>query len=302
MTGSEESEHIVKYDLNSPFTLSPAVIMQIKNMSNKNAAALSSFLSSAAHTPFEVFLCRCSELTFSDYQNIYHDGTSIVSVITSEFSKSRLVISADCNMTSIILDCVLGNHTPGPYSIERVSDLERLLCEKFLSSLLKYADNLFSGYDISLSEAVHERNYSRDNSKQTWAVCSYRVCTGSVSGVLSFCIPSVFINKMIKNDALPDMPDTKITGSLKENAKSSPDSSIAEAVRNSAVTVKGVITGTEVTLRDILSLHSGDIITLDAPVNRNAEVLVDGVHVFDAQPGMKSKNKALKITKVYDNQ
>ncbi|MFO1349984.1 MAG: flagellar motor switch protein FliM [Gammaproteobacteria bacterium] len=71
---------------------------------------------------------------------------------------------------------------------------------------------------------------------------------------------------------------------------------LGEGVKNSPVTVRALIGGTELSLREVLSLQAGDFIPLDDAMNAILEV--DGVPVHAGHYGVAHGRRAVKIDRV----
>jgi flagellar motor switch protein FliM len=73
---------------------------------------------------------------------------------------------------------------------------------------------------------------------------------------------------------------------------------IEKGVQSTSVPVKAVLGRTTVTVRDVLELQPGDVMTLDTGVNEELEVRVGDLLKFYGIPGVKKNKVAVRITRV----
>jgi len=52
-------------------------------------------------------------------------------------------------------------------------------------------------------------------------------------------------------------------------------------------------------VRELLELQFGDVLSVDKGVNDEVDVLVGDILKFKARPGVKGKKSALRVTQVY---
>jgi flagellar motor switch protein FliM len=68
-------------------------------------------------------------------------------------------------------------------------------------------------------------------------------------------------------------------------------------VANASVEVRALLAQTTITMRDLLSLQVGDLITTEKPEAQDLLILVEGRNKFQGQVGKLRENKAVRITK-----
>jgi flagellar motor switch protein FliM len=68
-------------------------------------------------------------------------------------------------------------------------------------------------------------------------------------------------------------------------------------VTNASVEVRALLAQTKITMRDLLSLQVGDLITTDKPEAQDLLILVEGKNKFQGQVGKLRENKAVRITR-----
>ena len=74
---------------------------------------------------------------------------------------------------------------------------------------------------------------------------------------------------------------------------------ISAAVLRASVGVTAMLAETTITLRDMMEMSVGDVISTDKPASQNVVVSVEGERKFLAQIGQHKGKRALRIVRAY---
>jgi len=75
---------------------------------------------------------------------------------------------------------------------------------------------------------------------------------------------------------------------------------IIKQISRSNFKIEAILANTTVNLSEILSIHKGDVLLLNAPIEKNISLMVNNEKLFDGKMGIINHRKAVKICNVYD--
>jgi flagellar motor switch protein FliM len=81
----------------------------------------------------------------------------------------------------------------------------------------------------------------------------------------------------------------------KTHASSAEQSRVLRLLRNSSLTLEGLMEGQTLRVEDLLDLQEGHLLTFDYPVDRPIDLLVNGTHKYRAQVVSTGKKRACLI-------
>ena len=124
------------------------------------------------------------------------------------------------------------------------------------------------------------------NSSEILAVTSLKITIGNLTGTLHLVLPCTMLES-VRGPLLASLNQEHPT----QNERLA--RLLGEGVKDSRVTVRGLLTETELTLRELLSIQVGDFIPLDTPSTAILEA--EGVPVYAGPYGVAQGWRALKI-------
>jgi flagellar motor switch protein FliM len=158
-------------------------------------------------------------------------------------------------------------------------------------------NNAWSNY----IEIDHKLNLIETNSRsiqtiqpdESVAIVVIEITLDDLKGNMNICLPATSLEEIFKvfNSKYVRIP-RKDDPEVEQLRKSG----IMYHLKDSPLVVSAILGDTEITLRELLSLQSGDIIPLDTPVEQNKISLnVEGTPWFTGVLGSKKKKYAVKI-------
>lgn len=294
---------VKEYDFMSPKKFSREQLKLLDNIFDSFARTFSLQLSSMLRIACQMEILQVEEEEYREFNNALNDSV-LVAVIGMHNEENRIddkqiLMEMSRTVSFSIMDRLLGGSGMG-YQIDRdYTDIELSLLEYLFKQVLGLLKNAWSNY----IEIDHTLDMIETNSRlmqsiqpdESVAIIVIEITLDTLKGNMNICLPAssleeifrVFNSKYVK---IPKKDDPEVEQQRKD--------AIMHSLKNSPLNVSAVLGKTQITLRDLLNLQTGDIIPLDTPVENNMVVVnVERSPWFTGVIGSKKKKYAVKIEK-----
>ncbi|HEX3018383.1 MAG TPA: flagellar motor switch protein FliM [Caproicibacter sp.] len=298
------AQKIKEYDFLSPKKFTREQIRFLQNIFESFARLLSLYLSGQLRISCQAEVLQVEEEEYKEFGNALNDSVlvSVMGLHSSEYNieDKQILLEMSRPISFSILDKLLGGNGSG-YLINRdYTEIEISLLEylfKQVTGLLKDSWNNY--FDVGFSMDSIETNAQMIQFIQpdeSVAIVVVEIMLNDLKGNLNICLPASSLEEIFKGfDSkyvkVNKRDDPKVEKRRKDN--------ILLQLKDTPLTVAAVLGETEVTLKELLELRSGDIIPLDTHVSDGSiTVNVEKLHWFTGTIGTKKKNYAVRIDKV----
>lgn len=298
------AQKIKEYDFLSPKKFTREQIRFLQNIFESFARLLSLYLSGQLRISCQAEVLQVEEEEYKEFGNALNDSVlvSVMGLHSSEYNieDKQILLEMSRPISFSILDKLLGGNGSG-YLINRdYTEIELSLLEylfKQVTGLLKDSWNNY--FDVGFSMDSIETNAQMIQFIQpdeSVAIVVVEIMLNDLKGNLNICLPASSLEEIFKGfDSkyvkVNKRDDPKVEKRRKDN--------ILLQLKDTPLTVAAVLGETEVTLKELLELRSGDIIPLDTHVSDGSiTVNVEKLHWFTGTIGTKKKNYAVRIDKV----
>ncbi len=294
---------VKEYDFMSPKKFSREQLKLLDNVFDSFARMFSLQIAGMLRTSCQMEILQVEEEDYREFNNALSDSV-MVGVIGMHNDENRIddkqiLLELSRPVSFSIMDRMLGGTGAG-YQVERdYTEIELSLMEYLFKQVMTLLKNAWSNY----IEIEHSLDMIETNSRliqfippdESVAIVVIEITLDNLKGNMNICLPAssleevfkVFNSKYVK---LPRKDDPDVEKRRK--------SEIMQSLKNSPLTVSAILGKTEISLRDLLSLQAGDIISLDTPVEQNTVVVnVEKSPWFTGVMGTKKKKYAVKIEK-----
>jgi flagellar motor switch protein FliM len=294
---------VKEYDFMSPKKFSREQLKLLDNVFDGFARTFSLQISGMLRTTCQMEILQVEEEDYREFNNALSDSV-LIGVIGMHNEENRiddkqLLLELSRPVSFSIMDRMLGGTGAG-YEVDRdFTEIELSLLEYLFKQMLPLLKNAWSNY----IELEHTLDMIETNSRmiqfiqpdEAVAIVVIEITVGDLKGNMNICMPAtsleevfrVFNSKYVK---LPKRDDPIVEQQRK--------SDIMHSLKSSPLTISAILGKTEISLRDLLSLQMGDIISLNTPVEQNiVTVNVEQSPWFTGVMGTKKKKYAIKIDK-----
>ncbi len=294
---------VKEYDFMSPKKFSREQLKLLDNVFDGFARTFSLQISGMLRTSCQMEILQVEEEDYREFNNALSDSV-LVGVIGMHSEENRIddkqiLLELARPVSFSIMDRMLGGTGAG-YDLDRdYTEIELSLLEYLFKQVLPLLKNAWGNY----IELDHTLDMIETNSRmiqfiqpdEAVSIVVIEITVGDLKGNMNICLPAtsleevfrVFNSKYVK---LPKKDDPDVEQQRKTE--------IMHSLKTSPLTVSAILGKTEISLRDLLSLQTGDIISLNTPVEQNiVTVNVQSSPWFTGVMGTKKKKYAVKIDK-----
>jgi flagellar motor switch protein FliM len=287
-------EKVTPYDFKRPDRVGKEQMRALQSMHEGFGRNFGARLSTLLRSIVEVKLTSVDQLTYSEFVFSLENPTCF-NVLKAEPLEGNLVIDINPSIVYPIIDRMLGGgKEPSAHTRRPLTEIELRLVGRVTSEFLEELRRAWEG--VMTIDFQVERVESNPQLVQivppneVVVLISFEVLLGDLRGMINLCIPFNAIERIA----------SKLTannwGATKKNA-ATPDSieRVTKSIRGAPVEVIVRLADTTISMKDLIGLRVGDIITTEKDVRSKLIVDVEGVSKFGARAGAFKGRKAICI-------
>lgn len=285
----------VKFDFRRPDRIPKSQVRAIHLLHDNFVRNLVSSLSAYLRSYLTVNLVSVEQLSYGEFLDGLPSPTCIVSLGLSPYDGNGIL---ELNPTLVfpILEMLLGGSGKSTVSIQRdITEIEQKLLDglfRIILQDLREAWKAVTAVDFTI-EAMETDPQSLHLLAPNEAVVSIgiEVRIGDTVGMMNIAMPSIVI-KMMRQKFDQQWSVRKTRASEAEQSR------ILRVLREGSAALEVRMEGPTITVRDLLDLREGHLLTFDYPVERPVELLVNGAHKFTGQVVSTGKKRACLLEKI----
>ena len=291
----EEVAGVILYDLTSRDKIisdrMPALDVVYESFSRLLRSSLSAFLRKAV----DVRLVRSEMMKFEAFLGSV-PLPSHLNMIRMDPLPGLSILAVEAKLVFSFVDCYFGG-SGGYVKVEGrdFSAIEQKVMKTFVTAMLsdlKEAWDPVQPLDIILVRSeINPQFVGVVGPSDIVLVVEFEVELEKSAGEMSLCIPYSTLEP-IRAKLIPDIQKVEFET---DQSWAHP---LSEHLREVEAEMWAELGSTNITIRDILDLHVGDVIEVNKDVDEDLFLKVEGVPKFMGYPGLVKGNRALKIRSV----
>jgi flagellar motor switch protein FliM len=294
-TALRPREKVTPYDFKRPERVGKEQMRALQTLHEGFGRNFGAGLSALLRSIIEVKLTSVDQLTYSEFVFSLENPTCF-NLLSAEPLEGNLILDINPSVLYPIIDRLLGGGKETGSSARRpLTEIELRLVSRitglFLDELHKAWENVL---DLKLEVVRVESNPQLVQivpPNEVVIVISFEIALGEVRGMMNLCIPFNSIERI----------SSKLTSNSwvsygKYQATAESVSKISGQLHGARVRLAVELANTSITMRELIELRTGDIITTSHDVASPLVVEVEGVARFHAKPGVFKGQKAIQIS------
>lgn len=281
----------VSYDFRRPDRLPKEQMRSIHLMHDFLARNLASTLGAYLRAYVTATLVSVEQLSFSEFVQYLPSPTAISSVAMSPVEGSA-VLELNPSLVFPILDILLGGKGASAMEAREMTEIEQSVIEGVLRLILhdlKEAWSSVANVDFKVASTDTQPHMVQILSPNEAVVAiGFEITVGENRGMMNFGIPSILVKMMGQRFEQQWSIGTRshAPGEVRP---------MQLVARQIPMTLDPRVTGSRMTVRSLLAMECGDVVSLDIPVRRPANVLVNGVNKFEAEVVLSGSVRSVMI-------
>jgi len=295
MTDRKRDTPAVKFDFRRPDRIPKSQVRAIHLLHDTFVRNLVSSLSAYLRSYLTVNLVSVEQLSYAEFLDGLPSPTCIVSLGLSPYDGNG-VMELNPSLVFPILEMLLGGTGKGSSTIQRdITEIEQKLLDGLFRIILHDLREAWKGvtavdFTIETMETEPQLLHLLAPNEAVVSI-GVEMRIGDSVGMMNIAMPSIVI-KMMRQKFDQQWSVRKTHANPAEQVR------VLRMLREGNLTLEARLEGPLLSIRDLLSLTEGHVLTLDYPVERPVELLVNGTHKYSAQMVSTGRKRACQVAKV----
>ncbi|HZW68225.1 MAG TPA: flagellar motor switch protein FliM [Pseudogracilibacillus sp.] len=289
----EEEKKVRVYDFKRALRFSKDQIRSIYRVHENYARLLTTFFSAQLRTYVNISVASVDQIPYEEFIRSIPNVT-ILNVYSVEPLEGRIILEVNPNIAYSMMDRQLGGQGYGEHKIDNLTEIETLLISQLFDKSIPNLQEAWSSIveiEPELEEfEVNPQFLQLVSPNETVVVVSLNTKIGEVSGMINICIPHIVLEPIVP----------KLTGHYWMQAGTKERdpktySEISKLVREVDVTATAILGQANISLKDLLYLKPGDLMSLDQSIEDPLTLVVNDEPKLHVQVGKRHKKLAVQV-------
>ena len=286
------------YDFRSPDKFSKEQIRTLQMIHENFTRRVSSSLAAYLRAAVQLACVHIEQGSFADFiQNI--PTSSLAAVLKMDPLPGRILLTLDASTITVAVDRMLGGFGQPVTEGHQITDIEQTLVQgviQYLATELREAWRNVIALTINIEETTLNPEFAQVALPTDAAVfLGFEFKIRENNGAMSICIPYSVLKPIVSELS----PHTWVTGETEQAG--SHQEGLLTHLKQTQVDLSVLLGEMNVDFEELLHLQVGDVLPLDAMVNRPLSVLVGNSKKYIGQPGLSGSYMAVQITAVMED-
>lgn len=290
----EQVKKIKPYDFRRPNKFSKEQINTFQVIYDNYARSLSTFLSAQLRSSVQVSVLSVEQLTYEEFIRSLPDPSTLVIFNMMPLDGNGIMEIQPALVFSII-DRLFGGTGRTVMKTRALTEIERTIIERISQRMLDLLSEAWSNiFNINPQVEFIESNpqFAQIVSPNEMVILiSLRTIVGEIDGIINFCIPYIVLEPIIEK-----LSAHYWFARTPKEYKPEYQRFIQNKIQTAKVPLQVMLGTTMITVRELLDLQIGDVVSLDKRFDDDLDVLVGNHQKFYAKPGIRNNRIAIQIT------
>jgi len=291
-----ESLPAAKYDFKRPERISKEQFRGFQTLSELFARDLSAAMGGSLRAVARVSVISVDQITYEEYVHSISNPTSY-NIFRFPPLDGNLILEFSPTLIFPIIDRLLGGRGVAIARSRELTEIEQRLTVKIIEIVL----NTLVGSWRHLSE-FSWKLVAQENDPQIVQIVTgsevvliirFELNIGDISGTMSICLPVIAIEEILEKVGA----EYTFYGSRPQHKSAQTSKTIGQIILGIKTNVEASMTGSTISVGDLLRLQRGDIVRLDNSVADESSITISvcGKPKFKAKQGRLGNKQAIQI-------
>ncbi len=293
-----DSTEVRSYDFKRPERVSKDQMRALQTLHEAFARNFGASLSGFLRTIVEVKVATCEQMTYSEFISGLPNPTSF-NLIQADKLEGQMCLEISPLIIYPIIDRLLGGTSQDLFIPQRPMTIieTRLIGNVTNRGLAALSEAWASVKQMAFTIAATESNPQLVQivpPNEVVVVIGFELKMSNRAGTMNLCIPYNVMEPVIE-----ELSAQSWFSAAKNQRSKTIEDQIGRGLSRATVGVTAMLATTTITLRDMVEMAAGDIISTDKPASQNVVVCVEGERKFLAQIGQYKGKRSLRIVRAY---
>ncbi len=293
---ANDEKRVKNHDFRRPSKFSKEHLRALRSIHENYARLATNFLTAYLRTLTQVDVVEIESLAYTDFISSISDP-AILAIANFLPLEGNIIFEISTDIAFALIDRLLGGKGVASGKKRNFTEIEIVLIEKIIIQLLNIIKEPWK--DIMPIHPSLERIETSAQFVQLYspneivALITFNVKINDTEGMFNICIPYITVEPIILK-----LSSKYWFSSFEKQTDEKLKEIVASEIEKTNVPVSVILGKTNITVKDLIDLQTGDVLLLDNNVNSELNILVGNLIKFRGKPGIKKNKIGVKITSV----
>lgn len=290
---SAADKTIVVYNFRKPNRVSKDQLKMLQSIHETFARLYTASLTTQLRGLVEVEFRGVEQVSYGEFIMTLSPPRCLA-IFNMEPLKGGAVFDIDAHILFIVIDRLLGGSGLLPARVRDFTEVEKVLVERIgIRAMvdLRQAWHHVGSFGFRVDHTETNPQFVQLTSPNEAVVAvTFEVRVGEVGGPMTIVYPHILLEPV-----MPKLSTHRWFATAPRAVSPEEGEGLNKSLLRVDLTVRGVLAEIPLTVRDVLAMKPGDILSSGRPVDAPAVVELEGAPRFTARPGIVNRHKALEI-------
>jgi flagellar motor switch protein FliM len=286
----------VRYDFRKPNRISKDQVKMLQSIHESFARLYTASLTTMVRRLVEIELKSVEQVTYGEFIMSLSPPNCLV-IFDMEPLKGGAALEVNANLLFRFIDRLLGGSGLLPVRLRDFTEVEQVLIERIAVRAMMDLQQAWQhagifGFRVARLE-TNPQFVQLTSPNEVVIAVTFEIAVDEERGQMTLAFPHLLLE--------PIMPKLNTHGNFATQLRVlSPeeDEGLRENLLRVGLTVRGVLAEVPITIRDLLELRPGQVVSLGKRATEPAVVELEGVPRFTGRPGTLNRMRALRVLSV----
>jgi flagellar motor switch protein FliM len=289
------SKRATPFDFRRPDRISKMQLRAIHQLHDNFVRSLASSLSAYLRSYVIVNLVSVEQLSCAEFLECLPSPTCLASLALKPFD-GNAILELNSALIFPIIEILLGGDGKLQFSSQReVTAIEQVLLDGFLGLVLRDLHDAWkfvTPIDFSIERIETEPQFLQIMAPSEAVVSvAIEIRIGEATGMMNIAMPSIII-KMMRQKFDQQWLLRKAASTESEQLR------VMGLIASAQLKAEAVLSGPNMSLRDLIDLDEGDVLGLEFPVGRPLDLLLGGSRKYRGEIVHSGSRAAFRVTEL----
>jgi len=284
---------VIRYNFRKPNRVSKDQLKMLQSIHETFARLYTSSLTTLLRGLVEVEFRGVEQVSYGEFIMALSPPTCLA-VFNMEPLKGGAVLDINAHILFIVIDRLLGGSGLLPVRLRDFTEVEKVLVERIAIRAmmdLRQAWHHVGSFGFRVDHTETNPQFVQLTSPNEVVIAvTFDVKVGEIGGPMTLVYPHILLEPV-----MPKLSTHRWFATAPRAASREEGEGLNHNLLRIGVTMRGVLAEIPLTVRDVLAMKPGDILSSGQLVDTPAVVEIEGVPRFTARPGIVNRRKALQV-------
>ena len=293
---SASTRAVTAYNFRRPNRVSKEQVRMLYSIHESFARLYSASLTTLLRGVVEMEVNAVEQVTFGEFAAALSPPTCVV-IFNMEPLRGGAALEISANILFCLIDRLLGGSGLLTLRPREFTEVEQVLIERLAVRAMVDLQQAWQHAGAFAFRIAHLETNPQflhlTAASEIVIVVTFSMTAGDERGLMTLAFPHLLLEP-----ALPKLSTHRYFATAYRELSSQEQEDLREAVLRLGVTVRGVLAEVPITVRRLLELTVGDVVSLGRPATAPATIEIEGMPRFTGRPGTANRHRALKLLAV----